>query len=154
MLYLYFNSKEIYDKVITYPDKAFQTRYKREWALNKFTKRIIEEVDKAAYIAPNVCESEVYGTFSLDKASGGSKCLIYLANKYPGILPIEFLGDNCAELLRDISNEVDCHIWYNWAFKFADNQVAYFPEYDETYTGHRNITIRALELKDDWQPEV
>lgn len=154
MLNIYFDKQKLWDRIMKAPDSAFQFIYKKEWSTNKFTKRIVEEIEGAKYVAPNICESEDYGIFALKDISGGGKCLIYLANQYPCVIMSHSMGDNCARLLCDISSEVDCNILFTHPFKFVDDQIAYFPEYDETHIGRKDIFLSALPHYNDWYPEV
>lgn len=145
MLKLYFDSQRWKDKIVDRPVSSFPYYFKDEWGYNKFTARVITEIERAKFIAPNVCIHEDYGTFPVTNASGGSKILIYLANQYQGMFESEFLGDNCAQLLYDISNEVDCDILLNHLFPFVPEQTAYFPEFDEMLVGRDAIIWKAVE---------
>lgn len=145
MLRLYFDEQRWKDKIVDSPKASFPYLFKEEWGYNKFTERIITEIDKAKFIPPAVCIHEDYGTFPITNAAGGSRILIYLANQYPGMFESSSMGDNCAQLLYDISKEVDCDILLNHLFEFVPEQTAYFPEFDETLVGRDAIIWKAVE---------
>lgn len=72
----------------------------------EFAKKAIATIDKSAvYHARNIL-SPVLGTISFRELSESVKSLIIL-NSAPEIVPLEFMGDNCFNLLADIANRKD-----------------------------------------------
>lgn len=72
----------------------------------EFAKKVILEIDRSIVHHARYIESPVLGTISFREISEGATSLIIL-NNVPEIVPLEFMGDNCFNLLVDIANRKD-----------------------------------------------
>ena len=125
MLRVWFGDKEnaIYNTSV-----FFKNRYKDEWIVDDFAKKVIADVDHSEVIDSNSIESPVLGNISPLQLSCGVKALI-LMKHYPGkVFNASNCGDNCAKWILELGGEQDFSINLFHVMDF----------------GNRNFNIRIL----------
>lgn len=127
MLYLYLKESELPNPINDFFASWFNSHYTEEWVTTEFASRVIKEIDKCKLINWRFMDSEVLGAIPVRRLSGGSKTLIMIEQQVPYAVNSSSMGDNCAPYLEYISNIVDVHMYYKYAFKFTDTQVAIYP---------------------------
>jgi hypothetical protein len=99
MLRVWFGDK---DTAIYNTSIYFKNRYKDEWILEDFSRKVIEDVDHSKVIDANCIQSPVLGSISPLQLSGGVKALI-LMKHFPGkIFNASNCGDNCAKWILSL----------------------------------------------------
>jgi hypothetical protein len=99
MLRVWFGDK---DTAIYNTSIYFKNRYKDEWILEGFSRKVIEDVDHSKVIDANCIQSPVLGSISPLQLSGGVKALI-LMKHFPGkIFNASNCGDNCAKWILSL----------------------------------------------------
>jgi hypothetical protein len=99
MLRVWFGDK---DTAIYNTSIYFKNRYKDEWILEDFSRKVIEDVDHSKVIDANCIQSPVLGNISPLQLSGGVKALI-LMKHFPGkIFNASNCGDNCAKWILSL----------------------------------------------------
>lgn len=149
MLNLYLD-KSNKDKCLDRIDYDFMHRYDPSWADNDMMNIILGTVDGSKLVLPpySVVHPE-WGGLDINRISGGCKALLCLYNMPGVMISSRRFGDNCASMIKLISDRKDVNIWYDYAFWFVDDQSAYFPEYDETANSFKEIiAIRAKHHSD------
>lgn len=102
---------------------GFAMLYKKDWFENKFNERVVKEVDRTPMVLPGVFDSPWLGYINHLQISGGAKALVLL-NTVPDIkVPIAAMGDNCCDLLYELSLLKPLHLCYEgYLPKFHSNQ--------------------------------
>lgn len=95
--------------------KTFDVNFDLEDLMDPFCKKIIKEIDKSEVIGPNLIQSPVLGPIPPSQLSGGSKALM-LTYKTNIIVSTANMGNNCADLLFELSNIKDILIIDNSEF--------------------------------------
>lgn len=129
MLLVYFKPRK---NVIIRASAAFNHRYSEEWLVTDIGKRIVREIDKSEVLDKGAAiRSDVLGVISPERLSGGTKALFLARFKDDFISSICF-GDNCSELLLQISEEKDVKLVINHMLSMNDTigktRKVYFPE--------------------------
>lgn len=148
MVLAYFKSPKVF---ITAPGPAFNNRYKEEWLTSEMGRKIVKEIDKSEVLGRgNAVESPVLGVISPERLSGGAKALMLTLNTDIAISSICF-GDNCSELLLQISEEKDIKLIINHMLSLNDTvgktRQIYFPElkvYAKDERDYIGIAIRNM----------
>lgn len=102
---------------------AFANSYKPDWFKDDYNVRCVESIDKMSMIVTGVFHSDFWGNVSYDKISGGAKALITanMTDRY--IQPLSNLGDNCVELLYELTRKKEVHFYYqSYLPKFLPEQ--------------------------------
>ena len=85
----------------------FKNKYKDEWLLDDFARKVIADVDLSEVVGANCILSPVLGGISPLQLSGGVKALI-LMKHFPGkIFNASNCGDNCAKWILELGREQD-----------------------------------------------
>ena len=107
MLRVWFGDK---DNAIYNTSVFFKNRYKDEWIVDDFARKVISDVDHSKVVDSNSIESPVLGNISPLQLSGGVKALI-LMKHFPGkVFNASNCGDNCAKWILELGDEQDFSI--------------------------------------------
>ena len=109
MLKVWFGDKDRSDnnRFIYNTSVVFKNRYKDEWILEDFSKKVISDVDRSEVIDANSIQSPVLGIISPLQLSGGVKALI-LMKHFPGYtFNASNCGDNCAKWILELGEQQD-----------------------------------------------
>ncbi len=119
MLRVWFGDK---DNAIYNTSVFFKNRYKDEWIVEDFTKKIIADIDHSNVLDANSIESPVLGNISPLQLSGGVKALI-LMKHYPGkVFNASNCGDNCAKWILALGDEQNFTINLFHVMDFGDEE--------------------------------
>lgn len=151
MLYCYFNKEKHRDKIPPNIDGWFEARYKPEWSEEPLVTKAIKEIDKSEFYPPYNVVSPALGSIPVGWLSGGVKCLIQMINMPDSIFLSSYMGDNCAGMLQEMSEKYDMHLLLNHMFRFVDNQVMYFPQYDRWVRSRQEYLDIVKEFYDDYK---
>ncbi|MBQ5849930.1 MAG: DUF4869 domain-containing protein [Lachnospiraceae bacterium] len=118
MVTVYF---ELDDKEIISTSKYFNNSYTDEW-LDEWAKRVIKEIDNSELISDGLVQSPVLGPITIREISSGAKALITMNSDDSVISNANSCGDNCADLLAELSLKKDFGIYLAYPMKFRDLQ--------------------------------
>jgi hypothetical protein len=111
---------------------AFNHSYQEKWLTTALGRRIIREIDKSEVNDEGtVIFSPALGSIPPEKISGGAKAL-FLAQFDSDYISSICFGDNCAEILLEISETKDVKIVANHLLDLNEtvgkSRKVYFPE--------------------------
>ena len=113
----------------------FEQYAEAEWFTNPTIQRALNIIDNVEYLGDLAFRSGVLGIIGPDDLSGGVKCLIsscYIKELYP----IDWLGDNCAYSLYELSKEFDLYYTLNFSmFEFEKEHNIFIEEFNENVLG-------------------
>ena len=120
--------------------KEFPHVYKKDWFYNEYNAKLATVIDKSPMVMPGVFDSPVFGYISFDRLSGGSQTLI-LANMIPDRhYPLNYLGENCMDMLYELTCLHEVHFVFNDYMPLINaNQKIYVPEKDVLLTTPREF---------------
>ena len=124
MVKVYFELSD--DKIIS-TSKYFNNSYTDDW-LDDWAKKVISQVDHSTLISPGLVDSPVLGPITIREISGGAKALITMNSDNSVISNANSCGENCAELLAELSKTKDFSIYLAYPMDF------------NTYTSDMEIT--------------
>ena len=118
MVKVYF---ELEEQDIISTSKYFNNAYTEEW-LDDWARRVIREIDKSELVSEGLVQSPVLGPITIREISSGAKALILMNADNSVISNANSCGDNCAELLAELSRKKDFSIYLAYPMKFRDLQ--------------------------------
>lgn len=96
--------------IVRNPDVEFSYVFKREWLFNAFNKKCITIIDRAIIDTSLFMYNEFNELIGPENLSTGCKSLMLLNNDNSLMIPLEFMGDNCFDLLCELSEENDIRV--------------------------------------------
>ncbi len=98
------------DNVIYNTSVYFKNKYKDEWILDDFARKVIKDVDHSEVVDANLIQSPVLGSISPLQLSGGVKTLLLMKNCPKVTFNASTCGDNCAKWILELAKEHDVSI--------------------------------------------
>lgn len=117
MLKIYFGDL---DNVIHNVDAYFNNQLDYKWLEDDFVKEVVKVVDKSEVISAQCIQSPVLGQIPPTKLSGGTKAIILMKFVNDSIINASNCGDNCAEWILKLGNEMDVTINLNHIMEFEN----------------------------------
>ena len=117
MVKVYFELSD--DKIIS-TSKYFNNSYTDEW-LDDWAIKVIRQVDNSVLLSPGLVDSPVFGPITIREISGGAKALITMNSDNSVISNANSCGENCAELLAELSKKKDFSIYLAYPMNFSDH---------------------------------
>lgn len=114
MVKVYFELSD--DKIIS-TSKYFNNSYTDDW-LDDWAKKVISQVDRSTLISSGLVDSPVLGPITIREISGGAKALITMNSDNSVISNANSCGENCAELLAELSKKKDFSIYLAYPMNF------------------------------------
>lgn len=114
MVKVYFELSD--DKIIS-TSKYFNNSYTDDW-LDDWAKKVISQVDRSTLISSGLVDSPVLGPITIREISGGAKALITMNSDNSVISNANSCGENCAELLAELSKKKDFSIYLAYPMDF------------------------------------
>lgn len=116
MVKVYF---ELPDEEIISTSKYFNNSYTEEW-LDDWAKKVICQIDSSELISEGLVKSPVLGPITIREISSGAKALIIMNSDQTVISNANSCGDNCAELLAELSKKKDFSIYLSYPMNFGE----------------------------------
>lgn len=132
-------------------DGFFDGYFEDFWMDNSIAKRAVKEIDKSELIAPKIIESPVLRTISHEWLPGGTKQLIMCYNVPEVVYDGDNFGDNCWELLLEVSKirDVALSLTYFPRFDWVDGTKAYIINTGEVVSDFTSFNRAHLRIPDD-----
>lgn len=123
MLYSYFGRPYVADKQPIWIDQDFIRLVDKTKLRDGMCARITEATGDGKLLNDLTIENQYRGLISLDELSGTAKCLILMYTRPDLVMRSAKIADNCAGVLKYMSDHVDCHLLIDHAFRFDPEQV-------------------------------
>ena len=114
---------------------SYKLNYEKHWFEDPFNIKCVTEIDKMKMLMPGIFEHDLFGCVNYEQISGGAKTLILLNMVDNIVLPMSQLGDNCADLLYELSLKKPVHLYYEvYLLHFNPKQKVLYFETGDVFT--------------------
>ena len=142
MLNIYFGTLE---GAIQHPSILFNNTFREEWFEDPFVKHICKAVDNTDVVSAYQMTNPLFGPVNCKILSGGCRNCI-LAYETDRIIDATLMGDNCAQILVEISQKKDLTIMLKYLMNFSSvpNMEAYImnaKKYVHSYDEYLDVAI-------------